>query len=402
MVSGWLLTMAASHGTGQRPVHKPIMIIVFATLVYGLKVSAQQGNTNQAILAELPSSLPYSGSKNRVSSSDVMLRDRKKSLADNEVFDGTTKGQLDLLLSELREVRTEIREARQEHGRLASGVAEISDQVKIISDRKDQIKKKIRKLTKTLSKKDHHRKVKSGLKALQQDHERILQAMSKAKLLNRTLNRRNNRTNNHHNHTSTHHNHTRNHKCKENNSTSHVVQLMNETQLNATIIEKGSNYAKPNHIQEEGNGEQLEENNIPAVLPIEIEKKASINREVNQLKTALYVNHDLATNPPSSTVPTTLPPTTATTTTTTPMTSTTTTTPKPTTMSPSPSPSSQPLPANCYEVLQEGNWTSGVYTIQAGTLDPIKVRRLQITGRQSVLPMKWTLPLCRGINDNAA
>ena len=280
--------------------------------------------------------------------------DGKKPLSNNEVFDGSTKGQLDLLLSELRQVRTEIREARQEHGRLASGVAEISGQVRVISDRKDQIKKKIRKLTKSLSKKDHHRKVKSSLRTLQQDHERILQAMAKAKVMNRGAAKRSNRTG--------HHNHTASHSGRDKNQEAEDGDEEAETSPSSVgKKEKGRRRkVRPNKSENETIEESESTDEIPVMMQVE-NKKSEQPTQIPQ-----------PTTKPTTT--STTPSTTTTTTTSTTSTTSTTTTPTTTVA---------PLPVNCYEVLQYGNWTSGVYSIQPGELqEPVQVSLINSITRE--------------------
>ena len=268
-------------------------------------------------------------------------------------------------------MRTEIREARQEHGRLASGVAEISGQVRVISDRKDQIKKKIRKLTKTLSKKDHHRKVKSGLRTLQQDHERILQAMTKAKLLNKVASKRNNRTN-HHNHTNSHQgsNSNKNKSDEHNDEDNDGISSTSTDPIPHKREREGKgrkrNKADKIDKDETANAGDRPQDNSPVVLPIEDAKNKRKDGKVSGANVILPL-------PTSATTTTTTGPSTTTTTTPTTTTPTTTTTTEATT----PKPTNPPLPVNCYEVLQYGNWTSGVYTIQPGDLaEPIQVSKV--------------------------
>ena len=296
-----------------------------------------------------------------------MMNDRKKSVADNEVFDSsTTKGQLDLLLSELRQVRTEIREARQEHGRLASGVAEISGQVRDINDKKDQIKKKIRKLTKTLTKKDHHRKVKTGLRSLQQDHERIFQAMTKAKLLNRSPSKRMNKT------------HPQNQTNESQSSGGKIEERTedNETTRTSTGAPNGREERRGRKKKRPGNKRNgnepttIEVSSTPVILPIEDSNQMDRSATNKPVKSKPTKPTPLTTTSTSTTTTTTTPPPTTSTTTTPPTTTTTTSTTTTT-----PQPTSPPLPVHCYEVLQYGNWTSGVYSIQPeGMREPIQVR----------------------------
>uniref|UniRef100_A0A6A7FPP6 Angiopoietin-related protein 2-like n=2 Tax=Hirondellea gigas TaxID=1518452 RepID=A0A6A7FPP6_9CRUS len=369
--------MASAEHIRHRPAQS-LFLVMFLVLVFGTAAVCSEpvyseqrpGHASETKPETLPTPQALAGGKSSSAFTDVILNDRKKSVADNEVFDSSTKGQLNLLLSELREVKTEIREARQEHGRLASGVAEISGQVRIISDRKDQIKKKIRKLTKTLSKKDHHRKVKNGLRSLQQDHERILQAMTKAKLLRGNSARRNNRTN-HHNHTSNHHNNRNKYNDKDND--------VNDSK-NSANGSVGGGESKPgkkskgrNDIENsvDDNGEVAPEDNLPVVLPVEIEKKTDSSLDVildNRNSNAAIAGNSIDSVPSTTTT-----------------TTTTTTTPEPT---------PEPLPANCYEVLQHGNWTSGIYYIQPDSMEPMKVWCDQSTDGGG-----WTLMVARKPQD---
>lgn len=374
-----LKMVALQRATGRA--HFPAMLAMLAalgTVLPGNVVSAQEEIYPRESVEELPTPMQYSGSKSTVNlESDMMLNDMKKSVSSNEVFDGTMKGKLNFFLSELREIRTEIREARQEHSRLANGVAEISDQVKVIGDRKKQINKKIRKLTKLINHKENHRKTKGGIRSLQQEHARILQAMVKAKFLNHTKKHRNNRMNSERNDTDTQQNETYQNDSNANVG-SNEAQVDNQARESNRDISKEQNNSNVNeYIINEGIvGEVIPESNILDTHLINIEKKTPLNYQSSsstdelhtsplvlgltfdssqsQLTTTITTGTTEATAPPQSTLFTT-----------------STTTPEATT---SQRATSAPLPANCYEVLQNGDWTSGVYTIQPGTLDPIEVR----------------------------
>ncbi|XP_018025587.1 angiopoietin-related protein 2-like [Hyalella azteca] len=375
--------MASSSGL--RSSHTAIWLIIAA---FGAIVAAEEIRVAELIASKAPAeplaltSARRSSKDTAAGNSEFIQNDKKKSSSDNEVFDGSTKGQLNLVLAELREVRSEIREARQEHGRLASGISEISGQVRTISERKDQIKKKIRKLTKSLSKKDHHRKVKSGLRALQQDHERILQAMSKAKILNRVSPRRNNRTNQA--------NPDGTHAGKRSRMETNEVGLGEESDnvseeevVKPQKEHKNKKRGRGNHNHQE-EIEEVTRESLPVVLSFEIERKSTTTTEPIEITTPeLRSLVEDAITP----IPSQAPSTTTTTTTTPGTTSATSTTSTSTTTSPPtmaatttttsitvpPESTEEPLPTNCYEVLQHGNWTSGIYTIQPNNMKPIQV-----------------------------
>lgn len=340
------------------------------TLVICEHVRVAELVADKAPVDLLPTPLARRGS-GRTANMDSIQNDKKST--DNEMLDPSTKDLLQNALSQLQDIKAELKEARQERSRLSSGISEMGGQVRTIVERKDQIKQKIRKLTKTLTKKDHHRKVKSGLRSLQQDHERILQAMSKAKILNRASNRRNNRNNNSGNDTLHSNDKTskgagsnRSHSAHRGNNKDR--KKINQESNDVRVIEEDQQMTGDTQTQNPSpsdvrRNEQTPTTSSPVILSAKTERKIYPEVENNQvtipeLPEEYYTNAILTTA--SEKVTSTVSSTTV------------TTTAPPTTEQPSTT-TADPLPKNCYEVLQHGNWTSGVYSIQPGDMAPIQV-----------------------------
>ncbi|XP_064084364.1 angiopoietin-4-like [Macrobrachium nipponense] len=256
------------------------------------------------------------------------------------------------LLGQMREVAASMQEARDEHSRLAQAVAQISAAVRDMGEHNLHIKKKVRKMSKALRGGTHHRKVKDGLKSLQRDHQRILHAMS-VNGINVTRVHNHNHTHNG-THKNNHHNHNRNHHNNNNNSTSSAGQSGKSSSSSSSSEEK--NKKKKNKSSEGRHSEGGKEGGeTPRNVSLESGATSSSSSssssspggesqetQVSQettLPEAIVTDNlipDLVVDPPGATDP--------------------------------------PLPVDCTEVMQRGNWTSGSYMIQPrGLQQPIKV-----------------------------
>ncbi|XP_063865109.1 uncharacterized protein LOC135103075 [Scylla paramamosain] len=220
------------------------------------------------------------------------------------------------LLEKLREVAASMREAREEHERLAEAVAQVTAAVKDMGEHNLHIKKKVRKMSKGLKKNSHNKKIKDGIKSLQRDHQRILHAMSLSGINITRL-----------------HNHTRKHNLthpRPNHKNQHGRNRKNHNNNAATttttpLPENATKSPDQKALEEEVEGEVIKE----ALT----EKRKDGEDEVGGSTDNLIP--ELVVDPPSATDP--------------------------------------PLPADCTEVMQRGNWTSGVYLVQPQGLQPIKV-----------------------------
>ncbi|MPC69606.1 hypothetical protein E2C01_063836 [Portunus trituberculatus] len=224
------------------------------------------------------------------------------------------------LLEKLREVAASMREAREEHERLAEAVAQVTAAVKDMGEHNLHIKKKVRKMSKGLKKNSHNKKIKDGIKSLQRDHQRILHAMSLSginitRLHNHT--RKHNLTHPRPNHKNQHGRNRKNHNNNNNNNAA--------TTTTTPLPENATKSPDQKALEEEMEGEVVKE----ALT----EKRKDGEDEVGGSTDNLIP--ELVVDPPSATDP--------------------------------------PLPADCTEVMQRGNWTSGVYLVQPQGLQPIKV-----------------------------
>ncbi|CAL4064512.1 unnamed protein product [Meganyctiphanes norvegica] len=261
--------------------------------------------------------------------------------------------EMSLVIEELRLVAESMKAARQEHSHLELAVAQISTQVRDINDHNVHIKKKVRKMSKALNRSTHHHKVKDSIKLLQRDHQRILHAMGKPL---------GNLTHHHHNHSMNHsHNLTHNHTGK---GLDHVSKAIHGL--------KNDHFLHPNHHKNNNRSHKHDDDydvnvtkeikkkqeavtatTVPTITPTVKGKHEKIGKDkgtasLDELEVpGNHKNEDLKSNripdlvvdPPEVLVEDKAP----------------------------------PLPQDCLEVIQRGNYTSGVYAIQPKGMQPFKV-----------------------------
>lgn len=167
--------------------------VLTTAVALALLCLGNEGAGGDPLPATLPSTQTSSGHQS-VKSKGIHFENRTKSEMakgfQRDDDDRELHNELNILLTELRQIADKIEVIRKEHGQLAHGVAEISNAVKDMNERSEHIKKKVRKMSKTINKTTHHHKLKSSLKSLQKDHKRILEVM-----LNSTFMVRNQRGN---------------------------------------------------------------------------------------------------------------------------------------------------------------------------------------------------------------
>ncbi|XP_050705528.1 uncharacterized protein LOC126990947 [Eriocheir sinensis] len=295
-----------------------LLLTVLLASCHAANITTQGPTTTAEATTPAPSTTTQEGQENvSVTTPETTSTTTAKITADNVLEE------VSHLLEKLREVAASMREAREEHERLAEAVAQVTAAVKDMGEHNMHIKKKVRKMSKGLKKNSHNKKIKDGIKSLQRDHQRILHAMSLSGINITRL----------HNHNHTKHNQS--HPRPANHKNQHGRKRKNHNKENNNHTATATTTPLPENATKSPDQKALEEEVEGDVVKEALTEKRKDDDEVGGSTDNLIP--ELVVDPPSATDP--------------------------------------PLPADCTEVFQRGNWTSGVYVVQPQGLQPIKVKR---------------------------
>lgn len=311
--------------------------IVRITIVLALLSVCNEKVNSSPTTTEKPSVVPPSVPKiSGLKSEKSNIKNLNKTIrhVQNDEANEDLHSELNVLLTELRQISDKIETIRKEHNQLADGVNEISIAVKSMNERSEHIKKKVRKMSKAINKTTHHHKLKNSLKSLQKDHKRILEVMLNSTFLLHS-HRSNHSASSHRNKNGSKHSNKHSKICHDNESP-HCNTIYNTTN---------------NKDEDKTSDENKTSNIIPTVT-------SSSTRTLQTVSPAPFVSkkeEDTLVSPeekdniiPEPVIE-----------------------PQGKSESPKKSP---PLPIDCTEVIQMGNMTSGIYRIKPkGLNEPIKV-----------------------------